>query len=71
MSGAERMPTHISMPARGAVTELFHLHYRRLVGVAALLVDDRETAEDVVQEAFEGFTGAGDDCATPKPRSPT
>jgi RNA polymerase sigma factor (sigma-70 family) len=37
------------------VTDLFHLHYRRLVGLGALLVDDRETAEDVVQEAFEGL----------------
>src|SRR5262249_49357802 len=41
--------------ARGGVTELFHLHYRRLVGLAVLLVDDRETAEDVVQEAYEGL----------------
>jgi DNA-directed RNA polymerase specialized sigma24 family protein len=35
-------------PERAAVTELFHLHHRRLVGLAALLVIDRETAEDVV-----------------------
>jgi DNA-directed RNA polymerase specialized sigma24 family protein len=34
---------------------MFHLHYRRLVGLAVFLVDDRETAEDVVQEAFEGL----------------
>jgi RNA polymerase sigma-70 factor (sigma-E family) len=40
---------------RAAVTELFDLHYRRLVGLAALMVDDRETAEDVVQDAFEGL----------------
>jgi RNA polymerase sigma-70 factor (sigma-E family) len=32
---------------------LFHLHYRRLLGLAALLVDDRGTAEEVVQDAFE------------------
>jgi RNA polymerase sigma-70 factor (sigma-E family) len=38
---------------RSAVTTLFHLHYRRLVGLAALMVDDRETAEEVVQDAFE------------------
>jgi RNA polymerase sigma-70 factor (sigma-E family) len=43
------------VPARATVAELFVLHYPRLVGLAALLVDDRETAEDVVQEAFEGL----------------
>ena len=35
-----------------AVTNLFLAHHRRLVGLATLLVDDRESAEDVVQEAF-------------------
>jgi RNA polymerase sigma-70 factor (sigma-E family) len=34
---------------------LFHLHYRRLVSLAILLVDDRETAEEVVQDAFESL----------------
>ena len=34
------------------VSELFVAHHRRLVGLASLLVDDRPTAEDVVQEAF-------------------
>jgi RNA polymerase sigma-70 factor (sigma-E family) len=37
------------------VTELFAHHYRRLVGLAVLLVDDRETAEEVVQDAFESL----------------
>jgi len=36
------------------ISELFDHHYRRLVGLAALLVDDRETAEEVVQDSFEG-----------------
>lgn len=45
----------VRVPARVGVTELFHLHYRRLVGLAVLLVDDRETAEEIVQEAFEGL----------------
>jgi RNA polymerase sigma-70 factor (sigma-E family) len=34
------------------VSELFVGHHRRLVGLASLLVGDRLTAEDVVQEAF-------------------
>lgn len=38
-----------------AVSSLFLAHHRRLVGLASLLVDDRETAEDVVQEAFAGL----------------
>jgi RNA polymerase sigma-70 factor (sigma-E family) len=37
------------------VSDLFSLHHRRLVGLAALLVDDRRAAEDVVQEAFAGL----------------
>jgi len=37
------------------VTEIFHHHYRRLVGLAGLMVDDRESAEEVVQEAFESL----------------
>ena len=35
-----------------AVTVLFHMHWASLVRLARLLVDDVETAEDVVQEAF-------------------
>jgi RNA polymerase sigma-70 factor (sigma-E family) len=38
-----------------AISELFRAHHRRLVGLASLLVDDRQTAEDVVQEAFAGL----------------
>ena len=34
------------------VTALFHAHWSSLVRLARLLVDDTETAEDVVQEAF-------------------
>ena len=53
MSGNdERGSTDLPSSARPAVTALFHLHYRRLVGLAGLLVDDRETAEEVVQDAF-------------------
>ena len=35
-----------------AVSALFLAHHRRLVGLASLLVDDRATAEEVVQDAF-------------------
>ena len=38
-----------------AIAQLFAAHQRRLVGLAFLFVDDRETAEDVVQEAFAGL----------------
>ena len=37
------------------VADLFAAQHRRLVGLAALLVDDHETAEDVVQDAFAGL----------------
>jgi RNA polymerase sigma-70 factor (sigma-E family) len=35
-----------------AVSVLFVVHHRRLVGLARLLVDDHQVAEDVVQDAF-------------------
>jgi RNA polymerase sigma-70 factor (sigma-E family) len=35
-----------------AVTELFNVHYAPLVRMARFLVDDGETAEDVVMDAF-------------------
>ncbi|MEO5663632.1 MAG: SigE family RNA polymerase sigma factor [Nocardioides sp.] len=48
--------TRLDRPERsGAISQLFVAHHRRLVGLASLLVDDRETAEDVVQEAFAGL----------------
>ena len=51
--GAE--PLRLPSSPRAAVTELFHHHYRRLVGLAGLMVDDRETAEEVVQDSFEAL----------------
>lgn len=38
-----------------AVAACFTAYYARLVRTAALLVDDRETAEDVVMDAFVGL----------------
>jgi len=37
------------------LSSLFASHYRDLVRLAALIVDDRDLAEDVVQEAFTGL----------------
>ena len=47
--------TDLPAEPRSAVAALFQHHYRRLVGLASLMVDDRETAEEVVQDAFEGL----------------
>ncbi len=35
-----------------ALSALFRVHHGRLVGLARILVDDQQTAEDVVQDAF-------------------
>ena len=40
-----------------AVTELYSSHYRALVRLAALLVRDTPTAEEVVQDAFVAMHG--------------
>ncbi|MGP9016929.1 RNA polymerase sigma factor [Streptomyces sp. BR1] len=37
---------------RPTVSELYHAHRLRMVHLAVMLVDDRATAEDVVQDAF-------------------
>jgi RNA polymerase sigma-70 factor (sigma-E family) len=42
----------LSRDRTSAVTALFEEHYVSLVRMARLLVDDRETAEDVVMDAF-------------------
>jgi DNA-directed RNA polymerase specialized sigma24 family protein len=38
--------------ADGAVTALYHMHYRPLVRLAALLVQDVDAAEGLVQDSF-------------------
>ncbi|QNS05469.1 SigE family RNA polymerase sigma factor [Streptomyces xanthii] len=57
-------PAHIPAQAQGAddsmaagttvdhLTETYRAHYRSLLGLAALLLDDTASCEDVVQEAF-------------------
>jgi RNA polymerase sigma-70 factor (sigma-E family) len=40
------------MPERPSIGELYHAHRLAMVRLAVLLVDDRATAEDVVQDAF-------------------
>jgi len=40
-----------------AVTELYVMHYRALVRLAALLVRDTQTAEEVVQDSFVAMHG--------------
>src|SRR6266571_1042389 len=40
-----------------AVTTVYRLHYRSLVRLAALLVSDLATAEDIVQESFTAWHG--------------
>lgn len=48
--------TAIPTPAAGTtvdhLTETYRAHYRSLLGLAALLLDDTASCEDVVQEAF-------------------
>ncbi len=47
-----------SEPVRdAAVTDLYHQHWRGLVGLAALMLGDRPSAEDVVQDAFTELYG--------------
>jgi DNA-directed RNA polymerase specialized sigma24 family protein len=49
---------------RTSATTLFEVYYVRLVRMARKLVDDRETAEDVVMDAFtslyQRWTGVRD-----------
>ena len=55
LTGSEVKPSALPRDRTGAVTALFEAHYASLVRMARLLVDDRETAEDVVMDAFTSF----------------
>ncbi|MFB0616133.1 SigE family RNA polymerase sigma factor [Streptomyces sp. AGS-58] len=54
--GAEEAGTTPATAAAGTtvdhLTETYRAHYRSLLGLAALLLDDTASCEDVVQEAF-------------------
>lgn len=50
---AVREPRGEVRHATVAVTELFREHHRELVRLALVVVGDRATAEDIVQDAFE------------------
>jgi DNA-directed RNA polymerase specialized sigma24 family protein len=45
-------PARAGQDAGQAVTALYQMHYRSLVRLAALLVSDLATAEDIVQDSF-------------------
>jgi RNA polymerase sigma-70 factor (sigma-E family) len=51
------VPADLTIDADRAVTELYSTHYRSLVRLAALLVRDTGTAEEVVQDSFVAMHG--------------
>jgi RNA polymerase sigma-70 factor (sigma-E family) len=56
-AGVPLVSTQVETDADRAVTELYSAHYRSLVRLAALLVRDLGTAEEVVQDAFVAMHG--------------
>jgi RNA polymerase sigma-70 factor (sigma-E family) len=46
------VPAVVAVPEPVNIDDLYTAHWRYLVRLAALLVDDRHSAEDVVQDAF-------------------
>jgi RNA polymerase sigma-70 factor (sigma-E family) len=48
----------VTWDADEAVTQIYAAHYRSLVRLAALLLHDVDTAEEVVQDAFIAMHGA-------------
>ena len=52
---AEARRTPAVWDAADAVTEIYHVHYNQFVRLAVLLLHDVQTAEEVVQDAFEAM----------------
>jgi RNA polymerase sigma-70 factor (sigma-E family) len=52
---ASRVPVSHAWDASDIVTELYTAHYNQLVRLAVMLVHDVQTAEEVVQDAFEAM----------------
>jgi RNA polymerase sigma-70 factor (sigma-E family) len=52
---AEELRKPAVWAAADVVTEIYHGHYKQLVRLAVLLVHDVQTAEEVVQDAFEAM----------------
>jgi RNA polymerase sigma-70 factor (sigma-E family) len=50
-----RVPAASAWDASDVVTEIYTLHYNQLVRLAVMLVHDVQTAEEVVQDAFEAM----------------
>ena len=50
-----RVPAPSAWDASEVVTEIYTLHYKQLVRLAVMLVHDVQTAEEVVQDAFESM----------------
>jgi RNA polymerase sigma-70 factor (sigma-E family) len=55
---ARRESTDSALSADEALTELYTTHYRKLVRIAAMLLDDRGLSEEVVQDAYVRMHGA-------------
>ena len=57
--GPAQVPA-VSVGADAALAALYGAHYRALVRLAVLLVGDRATAEEVVQDSFAGLAAVVD-----------
>ncbi len=55
--GTEREPGSATRDLQSQLPQLYEAHYRKLVKLASFNVDDVETAEEVVQDAFVKLVG--------------
>jgi len=55
LAGAVHAPASRAWDASDTVTEIYTTHYNQLVRLAVMLVHDVQTAEEVVQDAFEAM----------------